>query len=140
MMRVYFNVKQVGARKNFIAKEEIVLDCTPSTLRELIKYIVTKNIKEFNEKIKKERLVDYLTNKEIEVKAEAGKVSFGNIYNDSKQNLDKALESAYLAYEDGIYKVFIGENETGKLDEYIELKEADTLTFIKFTMLSGRLW
>jgi hypothetical protein len=139
-MRIYFNVKQAGSRKNFIAKEEIVLECIPSTLRELIKFIVTKNVKEFNENIKKEKLVDYLTDKEIEDKAETGKVSFGSIYNDSKQNLEKALDSAYLAYEDGIYKVFIGDKEAGKLDEGIELKEGDTLTFIKFTMLSGRLW
>lgn len=139
-MRLYFNIKQAGSRKKIIAKEEIVLELTPSTVRELIKYIVTKNVKEFNENIKKERLVDYLINKEIEDKAEAGKVSFGSIYNDSKPNLGKALDSAYLAYEDGIYKVFIGDKEAGKLDEEIELKDADTLTFIKFTMLSGRLW
>lgn len=139
-MRLYFKVKQAGSRKNFIAKEEIVLECIPTTLRELIKGIVTKNVKEFNENIKKERLVDYLTNKEIENRAEAGKVSFGSIYNESKQDLGKALESAYLAYEDGIYKVFVGDKEAGKLDEEIELKDADTLTFIKFTMLSGRLW
>lgn len=139
-MRLYFKVKEAGSRKNFIAKEEIVLECIPTTLRELIKYIITKNVKEFNENIKKERLVDYLTNKEIENRAEAGKVSFGSIYNDSKQDLGKALDSAYLAYEDGIYKVFVGDNEAGKLDEEIELKDADTLTFIKFTMLAGRLW
>ncbi|AGF57726.1 hypothetical protein B0P06_003969 [Clostridium saccharoperbutylacetonicum] len=139
-MRLYFKVKQAGSRKNFIAKEEIVLECIPTTLRELIKCIVTKNVKEFNENIKKERLVDYLTNKEIENRAEAGKVSFGSIYNESKQDLGKALDSAYLAYEDGIYKVFVGDKEAGKLDEEIELKDADTLTFIKFTMLAGRLW
>jgi hypothetical protein len=139
-MRLYLSVKQAGSCNNFISKEEIVLDLTHSTLRELIKFIVTKNVKEFNENIKKERLVDYLTNKEIEDKAEAGKVSFGNIYNDSKQNFGKALDSAYLAYEDGIYKVFIGDKEAGKLDEDIVLKDYDTLTFIKFTMLVGGLW
>ncbi|NSB14630.1 MULTISPECIES: hypothetical protein [Clostridium] len=139
-MRLYFNIKQAGSRKNFITKEEVVLECVPSTLRELIKYTVTSNVREFNENIKKERLVDYLTNREIEDKAEIGKVSFGSMYNDSKQDLGKALESAYLAYEDGIYKVFVGDKEAGKLDEEIELKGDDTLTFIRFTMLSGRLW
>ncbi|MCI1580348.1 MAG: hypothetical protein LKH93_14725 [Clostridium beijerinckii] len=139
-MRLYFNIKQAGSRKNFITKEEVVLECVPSTLRELIKYTVTSNVREFNENIKKERLVDYLTNREIEDKAEIGKVSFGSMYNDSKQDLGKALESAYLAYEDGIYKVFVGDKEAGKLDEEIELKDDDTLTFIRFTMLSGRLW
>lgn len=139
-MKLYVNVKQAGSRKNYITKEEIILESVPLTLRELIKQVVTKNVKEFNENLKKERLVDYLTQDNIEIKAELGKVSFGNTYNDTKQNLKKALETAYLAYEDGIYKVFIGENEAGVLDESLKLKEDDILTFIKFTMLAGRMW
>jgi len=139
-MKLYVNVKQAGSRKNYITKEEIILELVPLTLRELIKQVVTKNVKEFNENLKKERLVDYLTQDNIETSARLGKVSFGNMYNDTKQNLNKALETAYLAYEDGIYKVFIGENEAGVLDESLELKEDDILTFIKFTMLAGRMW
>ena len=139
-MKLYVNVKQAGSRKNYITKEEIILELVPLTLRELIEQVVTKNVKEFNKNLKKERLVDYLTQDNIEIKAELGKVSFGNTYNDTKQNLNKALETAYLAYEDGIYKVFIGENEAGVLDESLELKEDDILTFIKFTMLAGRMW
>lgn len=139
-MKLYVNVKQAGSRKNYIRKEEIILESVPLTLRELIKQVVTKNVKEFNENLKKERLVDYLTQDNIEIKAELGKVSFGNRYNDTKQNLNKALETAYLAYEDGIYKVFIGEDEAGVLDEPLEVKEDDILTFIKFTMLAGRMW
>lgn len=139
-MKLYVNVKQAGSRKNYITKEEVILESVPLTLRELLEQIVTKNVKEFNENLKKERLVDYLTQDNIEIKAELGKVSFGNGYNDTKQNLNKALEIAYLAYEDGIYKVFIGENEAGVLDKPLELKEDDILTFIKFTMLAGRMW
>ena len=139
-MRLYVNVKQAGSRKNYITKEEIILKSVPLMLRELIKEVVTKNVNEFNENLKKERLVDYLTNNDIETKAKSGKVSFGSIYNDTKQNLDKAIETAYLAYEDGIYKVFIGDNEAGTLDEPLELEEDEILTFIKFTMLSGRIW
>ena len=139
-MKIYVNVKQAGSRKNFITKEEVILEDVPLTLRALIQQIVTKNVKEFNANLKKEKLVDYLTNREIETKAEMGKVSFGSLYNDTKQNLNKALETAYLDYEDGIYKVFIGDNEAGDLGAPLELKEEDILTFIKFTMLAGRLW
>jgi len=139
-MELYVNVKQAGSRKNYITKEKIILDSIPLTLRELIKAIVAKNVKEFNKKLKKERLIDYLTKEQIENSAELGKVSFGNIYNNSNQSLNKALEEAYLAYEDGIYKVFIGDNETGFLDEPLDIKDEDVLTFIKFTMLSGGMW
>ncbi|GLC30196.1 hypothetical protein [Clostridium omnivorum] len=139
-MKLYVNVKQAGSRKNFITKEEIILDFIPVTLRELIGAIVTKNVEDFNERQKKERIVDYLTNSEIDEKLTVGKVSFGELNNENKQSLSKALEAAYLAYEDGIYRVFIGENEAGKLDETLELKDDDVLTFIKLTMLAGRMW
>lgn len=139
-MKIYVNVKNAGSRRNFITKEEVILENIPLTLRELIKEIVTKNVEEFNKNTEKERLVDYLTKEDIEAKAKTGKVSFGSMYNDSKESLDKALAAAFLAYEDGIYKVFIGDNEAGDLDEPINLNEGDILTFIKFTMLAGRLW
>lgn len=139
-MRVFVNVKQAGSRKNYIAKEEIIIDLKPSTLRELIEAIVSKNVNDFNDKINDKNLLNYLTKDEIENKSANGKVSFGEIHNQKEQSLKKALETAYLAYEDGIYEVFIGDREAGTLDEVLEIKDGDVLTFIKFTMLVGRMW
>ncbi|URZ00295.1 hypothetical protein [Clostridium felsineum] len=139
-MKIYLNVKQAGSRKNYIAKEEIILEVVPNTLRELIEQVITQNVKDFNDNLKKEKLVEYLTDKEIQEKAELGKIAFGNMYNDTKQNLSKALQNAFVSFEDGIYKVFINDNETEKLDTPIGLRDGDILTFIKFIMLSGRLW
>jgi hypothetical protein len=139
-MKLYVSVKQAGSRKNFITKEELLLTYVPSSLRELIEVIVTKNVKDFNDKVKKERLVDYLTYDDIENKLIVGKVSFGDMNNKAEQSINKALEAAYLAYEDGIYRVFVGDKEAGFLDDALELKDGDVLTFIRLTMLSGRLW
>lgn len=139
-MKVYVTVKQVGSRKNYITKDEMELDYKPLNLRELIDIIITKNVNEFNEKTKQERLVEYLTEEDINSKIKFGKISFGKYNNTSLQNLEKALEIAYLAYEDGIYKVFIGENEANSLDEKLELEENESITFIKLTMLCGRMW
>lgn len=139
-MKVYVTVKQAGSRKNYITKDEMELDYKPLNLRELIDIIITKNVNEFNEKTKQERLVEYLTEEDINSKIKFGKISFGKYNNTSLQNLEKALEIAYLAYEDGIYKVFIGENEANSLDEKLELEENESITFIKLTMLCGRIW
>ncbi|MCR3759014.1 hypothetical protein KYB31_08430 [Clostridium felsineum] len=139
-MKIYLNVKQAGSRKNYIAKEEMILEVVPNTLRDLIEQVITQNVKDFNDNLKKEKLVEYLTDKEIQEKAELGKIAFGSMYNDTKQNLSKALQNAFVSFEDGIYKVFINDNETEKLDTPIGLRDGDILTFIKFTMLSGRLW
>lgn len=139
-MNLYVNVKQAGARRNYITKEEIVLEKAPLTLRELIAAIVSLNVKEFNEKLKKERLIDYLTNEQISERLSTGKAAFGASYNTNEANLNKALETAFLAYEDGFYRVFIRDKEAGKLEDSIELKEGETLTFIKITMLAGGMW
>lgn len=139
-MNVYVNVKQIGTRKNYITKQKIGLRTTPSTLRELIAGIVDVNVKEFNSKAKEQRIINYLTEEEIEDKLTVGKVSFAEIYNPSSANLNKALEAAFLAYEDGIFKVFIGEREVGDLDDKVKVSEGDILTFIRLTMLAGRMW
>lgn len=139
-MKLYVNVKQAGSRKNYITKEEISLKTIPKTLGELIGEIVSNNVREFNEKVKGQKVIDYLTSEEIKDKLEVGKVSFGEMNNTTKANLNKALECAYLAYEDGIYRVFIGDIEAGGLYEPLEVKEGDVLTFIRLTMLAGRMW
>lgn len=47
---------------------------------------------------------------------------------------------ALLAYKDGIYRVFIGDEEVKELNESLNIKEGDILTFIRLTMLSGGMW
>ncbi|MFD2875182.1 hypothetical protein ACFTAO_03165 [Paenibacillus rhizoplanae] len=45
-----------------------------------------------------------------------------------------------MLFEDGLYKVFVQEEECSALDEPLRLEEGDELTLIRFTMLAGRLW
>lgn len=139
-MKLYLNVKQAGARKNYIAKEEIILNLKPLSARDLIKEIVTIYVNKYNNGIKNKSLIKYLIEDEIESKAEIGRINFGEIYNETQENLEKAIERAYLAYEDGIFTIFIQDKEVKKIDENIEIKEGDTLTFIKFIMLAGAMW
>ena len=139
-MKLYVNVKQAGSRRNYITKEELNLCATPETLRELISYIIEANVKDFNEKVKGHKVLDYLTKEEVNTKVAEGKVSFGEIHNSTEVSLNKALETAFLAYEDGTFRVFIGDKEAGKLDERLEMQQGDVLTFIRLTMLAGRLW
>lgn len=139
-MKLYVNVKQAGSRKNYITKEEINLSTGPSTLRQLIAAIVGENVKSFNNKAKGGTLLNYLAKEQIDEKLIAGKVSFGEAYNPAEADLEKALECAYLAYEDGIYRVFVNGTEAGLLDDKLDLKEEDVLTFVRLTMLAGRMW
>ena len=45
-----------------------------------------------------------------------------------------------LGFQDGLFRVFLGDTELTELDEKLELQEGDTVTFIRLTMLAGRMW
>lgn len=139
-MKLSVNVKQANKRKNQIENEEIILNLTPLTLRELIREIVTNNVVRFNEKNNENTILHYLTNEALQDQIALGKVSFNERYNHDNQLLNKAIDNALTSYEDGIYRVFINDTETSELDITIDLKEGDILTFVRLTMLAGRLW
>ncbi|MCR4634876.1 MAG: hypothetical protein K5754_01485 [Butyrivibrio sp.] len=81
-----------------------------------------------------------LSSEEIGTMAEAGKIAFGLIYGDKNVTLDKAVETALLAYKDGLVRLFIGDEEAGNLESKISLKDGDSVTFIRLTFLAGRMW
>ncbi|ATW25427.1 hypothetical protein [Candidatus Formimonas warabiya] len=139
-MKVYVSVKQAGKRKEYITKKELFLRDIPSTLRELITEIVRINVAEYNGKTAEPLIIQYLSPADIENQLKTGKVGFGERRNPNQADVKKAVETAILAFEDGIFRVFIGENEAPSLDEPLALKEGDVLTFIRFTMLAGRMW
>ncbi|MNP77809.1 hypothetical protein D3C76_1753110 [compost metagenome] len=50
------------------------------------------------------------------------------------------MDTAITAYEDGLYKVFLNDEELQELDETLVVKDGDNVVLIRFTMLAGRLW
>lgn len=139
-MKVYVSVKQAGKRKNYITKKELILHRAPFSLRELIAEIVRINVTEYNDKASEPLIMRYLSPDEIDDQASTGKISTGELRSHKQADVVKAIEAAIISFEDGIYRVFIGENEVLSLDEQLSLKEGDLLTFIRLTMLAGRMW
>ena len=139
-MKVFVNVKQIGKRKNKIDKKKYEISEKITTVKELLTEFVTINVNEFNNGFTENDIVPYLTDKKINDLSDAGKISFGVDYNEQKQDLEKAIENALQSYEDGIYRVFVNDEEMGEIDCEINLKENDELTFVRLTMLAGRMW
>jgi hypothetical protein len=77
---------------------------------------------------------------EVENKTASGKVGFAVNYNGKPAAEVEAITNALQSYEDGIFRIFMDDTETGDLSSPIQLKEESTLTFIRLAMLSGRLW
>ena len=138
-MILQINLKQLGSRKK-IAPVPFEYPTKPETLRQLINETVTLCVNDYNKRVKAgENAVNPLTDEDITGMAGVGKIAFGIVYG-KEQDLQKALDNAILSFKDGLYRVFLNDNELTELDEPLDIKENDQLTFIRLTMLTGRIW
>ena len=137
-MKIIINVKGLS-RKKVIHQEEVELNNKISTTKDLITELVKINVEKFNKKIDEKDILSIMTNENIAKAARIGKIG-DEVHGDKKANLKKALDTAYLAFEDGLYCIFINDEQTEKLDDSLNLKDGDILTLIRLTMLAGRMW
>ena len=137
-MKIIVNVKGLS-RKKVIYQEEVELKNKISTTKDLITELVKINVEKFNKKIDERDILSIMTNENIAKAARIGKIG-DEVHGDKKANLEKALDTAYLAFEDGLYCIFINDEQTEKLDDSLNLKDGDILTLIRLTMLAGRMW
>lgn len=108
----------------------------PETVRELLLSLTEVCVEDYNARKDEGQLLPFLTEKEISQQAERGKISFG-VHGGGIADLQKAAENTIQCFEDGIYRVFAGDEELTGLDEKISWREDLIFTFIRLTMLSG---
>lgn len=137
-MNLKVRVKQLGSRRDKTGEILFPVENEPHTVRELIMECVTTCVVSYNK-----RLADSgkpLSEERIADLSEAGKIAFGIGFNDKKADLSDALKTAFQGYEDGLFRIFIDDNEVGKIDDALSVTEENTVTFVKLTMLAGRMW
>lgn len=139
-MLIKVNMKRLGKRKAEIEAAVYELENNSQTVKELIKEMVKCCVQSYNERKENSEILKYLTKEEITDQAAGGKVSFGVNYGIKNADYEEAVQNAQLSFEDGIYRIFVGEKELETLDEVLTLKENDLITFVRMTMLSGRMW
>lgn len=139
-MRIYVTVKSLGKRKNVLTREPLDILNVPGTLRDFLTEVVKENVRAFTERQSNSSLLSYLTPEQVNEQGETGKVGFGHMHDDRIPDEANAVQAALLAFEDGLYKVFIREQDIEHLDDVIQLSDGDDVAFIRFTMLAGRLW
>ena len=140
-MQVQVNVKRIGKRRNAIETRPYEIG-EVRDVGGLIAAFVTAEVTRFNARAEVgETALRYLTSEEIADAATVGKIGFGADYNGQVQDLAAAIENARQSFEDGIYRIFINGDEVGDaLDMPVTLHENDEITFVRLTMLAGRMW
>jgi len=141
-MQIKISVKQLGKKRPVIAQKIIEIQDLPSApiLQDLISSVVQQQVQAFNQKLEEKPLIPFLLKEDIEEKKNTGKVGFGNIYNNNKADEQAAIENALLSFQDGIYCIFINDEQIEKLNSPIILNKDSVLTFVRLTFLAGSYW
>ncbi|MCI9385753.1 MAG: hypothetical protein K1W36_17835 [Lachnospiraceae bacterium] len=134
---VHVKMKKLGKQNRVdIAPAMFELDEKPQTVRELLVNLTRLGVRQYNERKDEGQLLAYLTKEEIAAQASRGKISSG-LRGGADAVEDKAVENTLQCFEDGIYRVFAGEEELTALSDAIPWKDDIVFTFIRLTMLSG---
>lgn len=144
-MVLNIQVKQMGKKGRHIKPLAMEYSKCPETAQQLIEETVRMMVADFirrQQEAKEGHIPEALSEDNMQTMAEVGKIAFGEIYNDKEPDEDKAVQSAWQAYADGIVRVFI-EGEEAEYNEngtQLALKEGDEVTFVRLAMLAGRMF
>lgn len=144
-MNISISVRQLGKKHPILQGKIVSIDTSDSKIlvQTFLELIVKHQVELFHSSsfewedqdtihLPKENYLPILT--------DTGKVGFGAVYNHNKVNVAVAQENAILAFEDGLYAVFYGDDQMETLTEEIDLSQNKSITFIRLTFLAGSYW
>ena len=142
-MQIQISIKQLGKKRPALGAKSInigLLEGMAYALHDVLREVMTQQVEEFNQKREENNLFTYFKKDALEQAASIGRVSFGEIYNNEKADLNKAIDTIFLAFEDGLIAVFVDDVQLESLEQTIRLTSESTVTFIRLTFLAGSIW
>lgn len=139
-MTIRVNVKKLGKRISSVEPIDFPLDCEPQTAGELISAAVRTSVKQYNERLERSEMGVPLDEDTEQAYERAGKIAFGLPFSDKRADAEKAQQTALEAFRDGLFRMFIDDEEVEGENTQIKLSEQSEVTFIRLAMLAGRMW
>lgn len=140
-MKIRVNQKSVSGKKSSIQRVIYEYPKCPATTRELLEETVKLCVADYNSR--REAGTDILrvfSKEEQEEKTASGKIAFGVNYGTKGAEERAAVKNALQCFEDGIVAVFVDGVRLKELEEQPVIGENSEVTFVRLTMLAGRLW
>lgn len=138
MKTISLKLKKLGKRK--INTITININEPIKKLEDLLSACVKSEVRQYNELRTNTNLISFLSNSSINDQAESGKVGFGELNNTQLANLDKSLKIVLQGFVDGLFVVFINDEEIKSLDQKINLDDTSSITFLRLSFLTGTFW
>lgn len=116
---------------------EIGLDEGAHPLRTLIDAVVRSEVEAFRARAEEQTFLRVLTEEALAQAVDAGTVRFGGEERAVDVDADEAVAAALLAFEDGLFEVFVDEEPVAELDAVVDLATTTKLLFLRLVPLAG---
>jgi len=136
-----------GHRRRGVREHDLVLALPPGevTARQLIEAAVAAEVTAFQARAEEASLLRVLTRKSLDADLARGVVRTGGALGDGEPpagdpgqvNVADAVDTALLAFGDGLFKVFVGERELTDDGAALPVSDGAALLFLRLVPLSG---
>ncbi len=107
------------------------------TLQDLITHIVREEVAAFKSRQEKHRFIRVLTERQIEEGQQAGRIDPAKKEFVQEVDPEDAVKTALLAFEDGLYYVFIDDRQHTALSAPVTVDENSQVLFLRLVALTG---
>lgn len=139
-IKVFVSLKTPGNALKIVRSYPFMLGSEPHSFRDLITESVRSCLSAYRARAARGKIPLPLTDEQFDGMREVGKFAFGFHYNEKEPDEAKAIGTAWEAVGDGLVRVFRGNEELTDPDAALAVNEGDVFTFVRLTMLSGRMW
>lgn len=137
MVEVTVAAKQIGNRRVLAPAMPLELEGGPCTLSELLARVVADEVAVYEERRSDRALLRVLTEDEVRRGVALGGVDLGGRDLPAAPPVAVAIERAVEAFTDGLYFVFIDDQQIESLDDMVHLREGSQILFVRLVALAG---
>jgi hypothetical protein len=136
---VRVQAKVTGQRRNALGDHSLYLQLPagPVVLRDFLSAVVRAEAAGYERRAEERTLLRVLTPQALAAELETGRVLSGGTDPTAPIDLDEAVETALLAYTDGLFKVFVDDVEIESIDGTVNLTGTPTVLFLRLVPLAG---
>jgi hypothetical protein len=142
---INIQAKMIGVKRPLIPNWSLPIPAemagrSGTTLRDLIARVVEGEVAAFQDRQAERRFARLLTKDQIESAAGQGKVDAAgrsSVVAEVDIDCQEAISNALIAFEDGLYYVFLDELQIESLDQPLYLGAESQVTFLRLVPLAG---
>lgn len=128
--------KIVGRRTPFESRP-IDLPAGEHTLQSLLEHLVAHEVAAYHERQNAVGILRVLTEQELKDGAAQGKIQIAPQERSGTVTVEEATHTALRGFKDGLYYVFVDDEQIEQLEQPVNLKPDSTLLLLRLTALAG---